>query len=188
MGTSFGGGHAVATAAVDHDVAAAISQCPFTDGLASSLAMEPLVSLRLTGRAVGDVIASRLGRSPVMVPTAARPGSLALMSAPDALAGMEAIAAGGAPWRNEVCARVALHIVRDGPGRRASEIECPILFCICERDSVAPAVATQRHAAKAPRAEVRLYPDGHFDIYVGEPFERVVSDQVAFLSRHVPTS
>src|SRR5690349_3794769 len=34
--------------------------------------------------------------------------------------------------------------------------------------------------------EVRLYPEGHFDIYVGEPFERVVADQIAFLQRHVP--
>ena len=44
-----------------------------------------------------------------------------------------------------------------------------------------------RHASKAPRGEVRLYPDGHFDIYAAEPFERVVKDQLAFLARHVPT-
>ncbi|WP_082983839.1 hypothetical protein [Mycobacterium sp. 1165178.9] len=31
-----------------------------------------------------------------------------------------------------------------------------------------------------PHGEVRLYPEGHFDIYVGEPFERVVTDQIAF--------
>jgi hypothetical protein len=31
-----------------------------------------------------------------------------------------------------------------------------------------------------------VYPNGHFDIYVGEPFERVVADQVEFLQRHVP--
>jgi hypothetical protein len=35
---------------------------------------------------------------------------------------------------------------------------------------------------------VRLYPYGHFDIYLGEAFERVVSDQLEFLSRHVPTT
>ena len=42
------------------------------------------------------------------------------------------------------------------------------------------------HARRAPRGEVRLYPDGHFDIYVAEPFERVVKDRLASLARHVP--
>ena len=41
-GTSFGGGHAIATAAADHSVAAAIAQCPFTDGLASAAPGSPL--------------------------------------------------------------------------------------------------------------------------------------------------
>jgi len=61
-----------------------------------------------------------------------------------------------------------------------------VLFCVCEHDSVAPARPTLRHARRAPRGEIRLYPDGHFDIYVAEPFERVVKDQLAFLARHVP--
>lgn len=29
------------------------------------------------------------------------------------------------------------------------------------------------------------YPDGHFDIYVGELFERAVNDQLEFLTRHL---
>lgn len=29
------------------------------------------------------------------------------------------------------------------------------------------------------------YPIGHFDIYTGEPLERVVADQTAFLQRHL---
>ena len=53
-------------------------------------------------------------------------------------------------------------------------------------DSVAPAKATLRHARKAPRGEIKLYPEGHFDIYLGEPFERVVADQIRFLTNHVP--
>ena len=46
-GTSFGGGHAIATAAADHAVVAAIAQCPFTDGLASARQISPLGSARL---------------------------------------------------------------------------------------------------------------------------------------------
>jgi hypothetical protein len=32
------------------------------------------------------------------------------------------------------------------------------------------------------------YPDGYFDIYIGDAFERVITDQLDFLARHVPTS
>jgi hypothetical protein len=42
-----------------------------------------------------------------------------------------------------------------------------------------------RHAAKAPRGEIKVYREGHFDIYVGEAFDRVVADQLAFLDKHL---
>jgi pimeloyl-ACP methyl ester carboxylesterase len=93
-----------------------------------------------------------------------------------------------AEYRNDVPARIALEIAFDAPGRKAAQIRCPILFCVCDADGVAPAKATLRHAAKAPRAEIRRYPVGHFDIYMGEQFERVVADQLAFLHTHVPTA
>jgi cephalosporin-C deacetylase-like acetyl esterase len=41
-GTSFGGGHAIIMAAEDARLAAAIEQCPFTDGL--SVAVQVLES------------------------------------------------------------------------------------------------------------------------------------------------
>ena len=34
------------------------------------------------------------------------------------------------------------------------------------RPAMARAVPTLRYAAKAPRGEVRMYPEGHFEIYV----------------------
>jgi hypothetical protein len=89
-------------------------------------------------------------------------------------------------YRNEIPARVALEIPLDAPGRQAGRIRCPVLFCVCEADTVAPAKATLRHVAKAPHGEIRRYPAGHFDIYIGEHFERVISDQLAFLRTHVP--
>jgi dienelactone hydrolase len=190
-GTSFGGGHVIVAAARDGNVAATISQCPFTDGLASVLAMDPRTSVKVTARAVRDLIAAGLGRPPVMVPTAGPPGSAALMTAPDAVPGYlglvddEARAAG---FGNQVAARVVLNIVRHRPGRKAKKVRCPILFAVCETDSVAPAKATLRHARTAPRGEIRLYPAGHFDIYLGDWFETNVTDQLAFLTNHVPVN
>jgi fermentation-respiration switch protein FrsA (DUF1100 family) len=187
-GTSFGGGHVLSTAADDPKLAAVISQCPFTDGLASSLAMNPMTSVKLTALALRDRIGSWLGAEPVMVATAGRPGTTALMNASDAYDGYLGIMPPGSGIPNHVAARFALDIIRYFPGRRTPEIRSPILFCVCETDSVAPAKATLRHASRAPRKEIIRCSDGHFDIYVGQAFERVVRDQLDFLRRTVPTN
>ncbi|MGI6795030.1 alpha/beta hydrolase, partial [Gordonia sihwensis] len=68
-GTSFGGGHVIHTAARDHRIAAVIAQCPFTDGLAASMAIPPVTSAKVTALAVRDLIGARLGRAPIMVPS-----------------------------------------------------------------------------------------------------------------------
>jgi fermentation-respiration switch protein FrsA (DUF1100 family) len=59
------------------------------------------------------------------------------------------------------------------------------LFAIAVEDAITPAAFARAAAARAPHAEVRTYPGGHFDIYVGDAFERAVADRVAFLSRHL---
>jgi dienelactone hydrolase len=167
-GTSFAGGHVMATAARLPGIAAVVSQCPFTDSLASLGAMSPLIRARITALAVRDLIGARLGASPVMVPTAGRPGEVALMHAADA--------------------RFGVKFITYRPGRLAAKIPCPILFCVCESDSVAPSGPTLRYAAMAPRGQVKLYPEGHFEIYVGDAFERVIADQLEFLDKNLKTA
>ncbi|CAI8804502.1 hypothetical protein EMIT0158MI4_180054 [Burkholderia ambifaria] len=88
-------------------------------------------------------------------------------------------------FRNYVAARFALQIIRYFPGRKTSRIACPVLFCVCDPDTVAPTRTTLRHAKRAPKRFVNIYPFGHFDIYVGYAFERAVSDQITFLQRFV---
>lgn len=67
-------------------------------------------------------------------------------------------------------------------------MRCPILFYVCDPDSVAPDKATLKHAARAPRGEVITYPAGHFEIYVDPHFDKVITDQIDFLRRHVPVA
>lgn len=184
-GTSFAGGHVIVTAAQDPRVVAAISQCPFTDGLASSRAIPPLTSLKVTARAVRDVIAARLGRLPVMVPTYGPPGSTALMTAPDVVEGIEKLAF-GEPAPRDVTARFAFDIITSFPGRQVADVTCPILFALCDPDTVAPSGPSRKYAEQAPRGEIKTYAAGHFGIYVEEPFELNVADQLDFLARHVP--
>ncbi|TES59965.1 alpha/beta fold hydrolase, partial [Burkholderia cepacia] len=80
-GTSFGGGHVILSAARDRTIAAAVAQCPFTDGVASLFALNWRSALKVTALALCDVLLSLVGRAPVMVPTAGPPGSGALMTA-----------------------------------------------------------------------------------------------------------
>jgi dienelactone hydrolase len=184
-GTSFGGGHVIATAARVPGIKAVVAQCPFTDGVASARTLNPVIFARIGVLAARDLIAARLGRPPVLVAAAGKPGEVALMNAPDAYPGYMRLVPEGQSVPNEVAARFALKVITYRPGRAAAKIGCPILFCVCEADSVAPAVPTLRYAAKAPRGEVRMYPEGHFAIYVDDAFGRVVQDQIAFLDRHL---
>jgi len=184
-GTSFSGGHVIATAARLPGIAAVVAQCPFTDGIASARTLGPLIFARVGALAVRDIIAARLGRSPVMVTAAGQPDQVALMNAPDVYPGFMRLIPEGATVPNEVTARFAIKILAYRPGRLAPKVPCPILFCVCETDSVAPAGPTLRYAATAPRGEVKPYPEGHFAIYLDEAFERVIADQIAFLDKHL---
>jgi fermentation-respiration switch protein FrsA (DUF1100 family) len=80
---------------------------------------------------------------------------------------------------------VAPTITTYRPGRSVKRVRPPILFCVAIDDSVTPAAETLAYARTAPRSEVKRYDAGHFDIYLGEPFEAVVADQVEFLTRHL---
>jgi cephalosporin-C deacetylase-like acetyl esterase len=67
----------------------------------------------------------------------------------------------------------------------ASRVRCPLLIQVALADSVAAPSACLVAADRAPRAELVSYPIAHFDIYLGEPRERAVADQLDFLSRQL---
>lgn len=188
FGTSFSGGHVLAVAAKDARIAAVISQCPFTDGLASSLKLNPAATAGVGVRATADITKAVFRGQPVLVPLAAAPKKVGLMNSADALPGYTALVPQDSTFRNEVAARIGALILLDRPGRFATKVTAPVLFCVCDNDSVAPAKQTLKYAAKAPRGEIKRYPVGHFDIYRGDPFETAVADQVAFLQRVLPVS
>lgn len=184
-GSSFGGGHAITVASRHPELAAAVSQCPFTDGLASALALGPVASVRLTPVVARDIAAKVRGRDPILVPLAGKPGSPAFMNAPDALPGYEALVPAGGTFVNGAAARVIPSIAAYRPGRAAKNVRMPILFCVSNTDSVTPPAQTLKYARTAPQGEIKTYDAGHFEFYLGEPFEQLVSDQVEFLVRHL---
>jgi dienelactone hydrolase len=185
FGSSFSGGHAIAIAAQDQRLAAAVSQCPFTDAIASLPLLGPKNIALATAAGTRDLLHAALRRAPYYIPAVGPPGTFAVMTAPDALPGFEALIPAQTTWENRVAARIGVLVGTYRPGRLAAKVSCPILFCVCETDSLAPAAATLKYAATASKSEVKRYPVGHFDIYIGEPFERAVADQTEFLTRHL---
>ena len=184
-GSSFGGGHAIIVASRHPELRAAVSQCPFTDGLASARALGLVGTMRLLPTVARDVLAMAAHKEPVLITLAGAPGEKALMTPPDALPGYLALVPEGGTFINEVAARVAPTITRHRPGKAAKDVQMPILFCICDHDSVTPPDETLAYARTAPRGEIKRYDAGHFDIYLGTPFEAVVADQTEFLTRHL---
>jgi uncharacterized protein len=184
-GTSFGGGHVATIAASDTRLAAAISQVPFVDGIATLRATGSRHALRLTAAALRDELGRLRRRPPHMVPLVGPPGSVAAMTSPDAEPGYRALFEPDDEFRNEIAARVFLRVGAYRPAVSASQIACPWLVCVCEHDAVTPPAPAEKAAERAPRGEVRRYDAQHFDIYVGETFEAAVADQVEFLRRHM---
>jgi uncharacterized protein len=184
-GSSFGGGHSITVAARHPELKAAVAQCPFTDGLASAVALGPVATLKVLPFVAKDILSMFGWGPPTMIPLAGAPGSLALMNAPDALPGYQALQPPNTTFRNEVAARVAPTIMAYRPGRAAKKIKYPILFCISNTDTVTPPEETERYALTAPRGEIKHYDAGHFEFYLGEPFEKLVRDQIEFLTRHL---
>ena len=181
-GTSFSGGHVITLAAEDERVAAAIAQVPFTDGVATLRAVPAATSAKLTAAATADLARAALKRKPKYVPAAGAPGEVAAMTAPDALPGMEAIKAPGSKWRNEVAARVLSVMPTYRPVKDAPKVKCPLLVLIADKDVTTPPEGAAKAAKLALRGEAIHYPVGHFEVYVGEPFERSVGDQLTFLA------
>lgn len=183
FGTSMGGGHVIAVAADRDDIAAVVSQCPFTDGPASAGTLGLVSTVKVGAVAAADGVSRLIGRKPVYAKLAGTRGEPAMMTAHDVVEGYLSLVPEGMEYDNRVAGRVGIDILLQRPGRRMKDLTCPTLVCGCETDTVAPFGRTAKYAKAAPNVELKSYPFGHFDIYKGEPFEQAVADQVAFLTR-----
>ena len=184
-GTSFSGGHVVAVAAGDARIAAVVSQAPYADGIPTVALVPPRNVARFAVDGLRDRLGALAGRPPHLIPAAGAPGTYAVMTAPEAEPGFAAIAAPGGRWENGVAARLMLTMTLYRPTTSAGRVTAPLLVCVCDEDETTPPGPAVRMGEKAPRGEVVHYPVGHFDIYVGEAFERAVADQTAFLRREL---
>jgi len=189
-GFSASGGHVFRVAAGNSKVAAAIAQTPNADNVAASRNasryQKPLALLRFTGRGILDGLGGLVGRPPRLVPLVGEPGTVVMLTTPDARDTDRALDPEGeyVTWRRDVAARSALRLAFYRPGRYASRISCPLLVVVCDRDQSALAAPALRAGVRAPRAEFTLLPGGHYAPFLDQ-HEEGVEAELAFLRRHL---
>src|SRR3954452_10575475 len=134
FGSSLGGGNALAAAAEDRSISAAISQVPFLDRESQAYRSAPAVQAAIEAAGAAD------GH----LPAVGQPHEAAFINAPRAEAGWRHVVAIGedSRWRNRASAGWLLTGYR--PIARADTLHCPWLVCVAEDDNIAlpePAIA-----------------------------------------------
>jgi len=186
-GTSFSGGHITQIASEDQALAAALAQCPFTDGVSSALGLPILPTLRMAPWAILDAIKLSLGLKPIYVPTSAVPGEFGALTTPGTDIGMRKLQTTEGDYLNEISASCALQFPFYRPYTNASRITCPFLLCIPESDNLCPAGTALEAVKAAPKGEFVRVKGGHYDCYPAfSEFETSLKAQVEFLERVVP--
>ncbi len=197
-GTSLGGSHVVDLAANDPRIAAVVCNMPALDALRGGNVEAKrkradvgrlaavVATARLVSAAARDAVRGVLGRSPRYIAIYGRPGE-AFFTDPALAERFEAVARESPTWENRVAPRFLFQAPRYREGTM-ERIEVPIHFAVAKDDVELSITFLKEKASKAPRAEVKEYSAGHFDMYHGRVFEQVAADQVEFLRRALRTS
>ncbi len=187
-GTSFSGGHVIATAVKDKTIKCISAQCPGLDGRASVLMFVKKEgikkSLRIIMHGQRDLVRSWLGLSPHKIPIIGKPGTVGLITTKDAYKTFRILAPDN--FINEACARITIRGDKYRPVKYAKKVRCPVLLQICDKDNLTPmsaAIETEKNLGEY--AEIKHYPIGHFEIYMGKNFETSVNDQIDFFEKHL---
>ncbi|MGD0246851.1 MAG: alpha/beta hydrolase [Streptosporangiaceae bacterium] len=187
---SSGGGQVFQVAAEDHGLAAAIAQTPNADGPAATRNaarhQRPGALARFAVRASADALGALAGQPPRLVPLAGPPGTVAVLSTPDAQDSDRALNPDGRypEWRQEVAARSALRLGLGRPGRLVARVRCPLLVVVCDQDQSALAAPAVRAAGRAPQGELVRLPGGHYAPFL-DGHDAAVAAELSFLRRHL---
>ena len=184
-GTSFSGGHVLQTAATDSGISAVIAQVPHVSGPATLRQVPMRTALRLSLAGVRDLIGGWLGR-PFYSRVVGHPGDVAAMTSAESWNGFMQLLPEDADWPNETRARVFLELAFYSPMRHAHEIKAPTLVIAGRNDTVTPASAARAAISRMPLGRLKLLESGHFDVYVGETFEKNIRLQLEFLKEVMP--
>jgi pimeloyl-ACP methyl ester carboxylesterase len=184
-GMSFGASHVVATAARHPELAAAVVQCPVFSGREIALRTGLRRLAGFTGPIVADLFAAATGRTRRYLRVVGRPGEQAFVTQPGAWEGWHSLIGEGSRFDNRVPAASALDMLRYHSVARLPDVRCPLLVCVSDRENLINPAGVAVAAATAPKVTVEHYPADHFEVYHGELRDRIVADQIRFLTRHL---
>jgi uncharacterized protein len=182
-GSSFAGGHVLAVAAKSKGIAALVSQVPFVNGWSIFRLFSPLFIVKATFHGLRDVFRMITFRKPHLIPIIGKPDTFALMNTHDSWDGYSAIIPKGSAWKNECPARILLMIINYRPMSYVRRIACPALFIVAEKDTLVDWKDVKKTANRMNNATAQVLPVGHFDVYVGDLFEKVSGMELNFLSK-----
>lgn len=180
-GTSFSGGHVLVTASRVPGLAAVVAQVPFVDGISTTLLFDLGYQISGTVHGLRDLFSLLVMQRRHNVPIIGQPGKFALMNTPDAEAGMRALMPPHSTWQNAAPALITLSIPFYRPMASARRITCPTLIVAAQKDALIAHAAVKKTAGRIPNATFISLPAGHFEVYVGELFEKVVELEGNFL-------
>jgi dienelactone hydrolase len=184
-GSSYSGGHVTVIASRDPYVTAVVEQVPFVDGISSAYRTGIGHSIRCLPSIFKDLLTILFRRDPYYMSIVGKPGTLNIFDTPESYSGFLAIVPEDSGWRNECPARALLELLAYRPMAYAREVRCPALFMIGDRDSLIHPRISEIAASRMREVTLIHLDSGHFDVYVGDLFERVVKIQADFLARHL---
>ncbi len=185
-GTSAGAIYGIIIAGEDEKIAGVIAQCGSFDSKEDSkLAVKREgigFFLKMFIHAQRDKGRSRFGLSRHIIPAYGVPNSTAFLRTKGVFDGVQRLAVDSKYFINEVCAGFMLMPRAQNPLISAENVKCPVQLLVCEKDEIiSPKSHLKIEKILGEKAEVKLYPIGHFDIYFDENFEKAVKDQLAFI-------
>jgi len=184
-GTSMGAAHVLLSAARHADLAAVVVQCPVVDTRDAALGAGLRHVLRLAGPIADDLLRAVLRLPRRYIPIVGAPGTTALVTTPGAEQGWYGMVPAGAWFDNRVAAAVGARLITLDASRAAGRVAAPLLVCLADHETLTDPRIAARVAERAKQGSAIHYPTDHFGVYHPPFVERIVADQVAFLTRHL---
>lgn len=184
-GTSFSGAHVICAAARDGNIAATISQVPFS-GMPADAPKPPLgTMLRMGALMVLDRLKMALTGKPLYMPVVGPPGSAAALNTPECEPGYLALIPQGQTFHNQVPVSSLGLMMKYDPLEAAGKVKCPALVIAGRDDSLIPVSQPEIMASMMPKGEFQVLGCDHFSPYRGEWFEKNIAMQIEFLGREL---
>ena len=91
----------------------------------------------------------------------------------------------GVTFDGRITAGAGLSMLLYDAAAKARRVRCPLLVCVSDRENLMKPEIALRVANEAPLGRAIRYPTDHFEVYHPPFVERIVADQIAFLTEHL---